>query len=404
MTSLLTIKQQSTSHEFSDFIRRQGNISWWQEDGFWLVSSYAIAKEVLKDPRFSANRTAFFRQQTQRLGLPMIPHFFQLVNKMMVVDDEPDHQPKRKICAHGINHYFRNNLTQRVNFYLDHYLDELGDTDSFDLVRHIAEQLPGDVMSDMLTLPKEEKKAFFSASLAMNMFFGGANEYLTLEGSEQVDAHSRFLRQRFAQLVAEKRQNLGDDFISLLLKHQHAYQLSDDDILSQLVMVLNAGLISLTDQLCNSFYQIFQDAALVKKLSQQPDLIEMAVVEGTRLDPTVSFTFRVATTDFLFHGCPVKEGDSIFISNHAVNRDPQVFPHPHLIHPDNSSINHFSFSYGAHYCIGYRMAMLEMCETLKKIVAKWGPMSVDNQRTLRRHDSLAFSGFDALWLEPSCVD
>lgn len=400
MPSLLTIKQQSTSQQFSDYIRQQGKISWWQEDGFWLVSSYSIAREVLKDSRFSANRTAFFRQRMEQLGLPMIPNFFQLVNKMMVVADDPEHLPRRKICMHGINHYFRNSLEQKVTLYLDRYFDQLSEQEPFDFVKNIAEQLPGDIMSDLLGIPKEEKSAFFNASLAMNMFFGGANDYLTLEGAEAVDAHSRFLRERFAELLVERRHNPGDDFISLLLKYQSSYQLSDDDILSQLVMVLNAGLISLTDQLCNSIYQIVQAPTLVEKLATNPDLIEMAIKEGTRLDPTVTFTFRVATTDFEFYGCSIKQGDSIFISNHAVNRDPDVFPWPNQIHADNASINNFSFSYGAHYCLGYRMAMMEMCLALKKIVEKFGVLRIDAHRSLRRHDSLAFSGFDALWMEP----
>lgn len=395
--SLLDLKYHTTPQQYAEAIRDLGAISWWETDGFWLVTDYQIAKEVLMDQRFSADRTEFFQRRTQSLGLPMIKDFFSVVNRMMVMQDNEAHYARRKICSHGIVHYIKSNMGPAIDQQLAVIFNALA-SETFDFAKSVAEPLPVEVMADILSIPDAERDAFFQASLDMNMFFGGANEYLTPAGADLVNLRAAYLKSVFSQMLTEKRAHPDSGFIGILLKHQTQYALTDDDLVSQLVMVLNAGTISLSDQMCNAFYQILSRADLTQQLSQDMTLIPDVLKEAIRLDPTVTFTFRVAKEDMRLHGEKIKAGEAVFISNHAVNRDPSIFPNPHEIDCQQAKKNDFSFSYGSHFCLGYRLAMLIMQKTLEKLLRTYPSIAVDQANTHRRHDSIAFSGFEQLQL------
>src|SRR5690606_24231602 len=78
-----------------------------------------------------------------------------------------------------------------------------------------------------------------------------------------------------------------------------------------------------------------------------------------RLDPAVTFIFRIARAHTQIGEQPVRPGDVIFISTHAINRDlPQEqWPERINIH---RRVPNFSYGHGPHYCIGAKLARMEM--------------------------------------------
>ncbi|KTD78806.1 cytochrome P450 [Legionella waltersii] len=87
----------------------------------------------------------------------------------------------------------------------------------------------------------------------MTPFFGGSTTYYDEDGIK-VNHSAKQLYQYFANLIAERRSKPGTDFLSTLLLHQNHFNLSDDEIISQAIMMLVAGQVTTTDQMCNNLY------------------------------------------------------------------------------------------------------------------------------------------------------
>ena len=190
-TSLLTLKHETTPAQYAEFIRAQGPISWWQTGGYWLVTDYTLAKQILLDERFSCDRSPFFIRRMPEIDFPVIQHFFAVVKEMMVMTDSPTHYLRRRICTHGLQHFLDNQLPPIVDDYLQRALAGIK-TSSFDFVATVAEPLPAKVMAALFGIPATDEHAFYQAAHCMRMFFGGASRYTNEEGA-RVDKAALFL-------------------------------------------------------------------------------------------------------------------------------------------------------------------------------------------------------------------
>jgi len=126
-------------------------------------------------------------------------------------------------------------------------------------------------------------------------------------------------------------------------------------------------------------------------------LLENAIEEFNRLDPAVTFLFRVANADVKLGDVAIKAGDTVFVANHAVNRDPEVFSHPDECQLDRDIPQHFAYGYGPHYCLGAKLARIQMKSLFSNMLKRWPEMTLEsNDPSQRNHYSLAFSGFHRL--------
>ena len=78
---------------------------------------------------------------------------------------------------------------------------------------------------------------------------------------------------------------------------------------------------------------------------------------------------RTATEDTEIGGCKVSKDDKIYISYPAANRDPAVFHRPHEFDiTRKNATEHLSFGIGPHFCIGARLARLQLQALLTQII------------------------------------
>ena len=124
-TSLLTLKHETTPAQYAAFIRAQGPISWWPTGGYWLVTDYELAKQILLDERLSCDRTPFFMRRMPEIDFPVIQHFFAVVKEMMVMTDGPQHYPRRRLCTHGLQQFLDKYLQTIVDEYIDEAINTL---------------------------------------------------------------------------------------------------------------------------------------------------------------------------------------------------------------------------------------------------------------------------------------
>ena len=231
----------------------------------------------------------------------------------------------------------------------------------------IAEPLPSFILADLFSIPEDIRKDFYAWSNNMTQFFGGASQYRNEDGIE-VNQSAKNLRGFFETLVSERRKNPKEDFLSIMLKNQDSIGLTDQELISQAIMMLVAGQITTTDQLNNNLFTMLSERDSLLDLRSNVFLVPSAIEEYNRLDPGVTFLFRVAKADTTLLGQEIRNGETVFISNHAVNRDPILFPEPERCDIRRNPNPHFSYGNGSHYCLGAKLARIQMTHVFEKLL------------------------------------
>jgi cytochrome P450 len=86
----------------------------------------------------------------------------------------------------------------------------------------------------------------------------------------------------------------------------------------------------------------------------------------------------------------------MFISSHAINRDLPGHEKPEELNIHRKAQN-FAYGHGAHYCIGAKLARMEMKALFEKLLTVIGAFEIDPAvESVRDHYSLSFSGFKNL--------
>lgn len=395
--SLMDVKLNKNPQEFAEYLRGFGEIFYWPAAEFFVVTSMEAGREVLKRPEFSADRSGFFISRMPKLDLRLIKDFFGIVQKMMVMSDDTEHGQRRKAAALGIDgellEYYRPVIESTVR----DLIERAAEKGFIEFVKDIAEPLPSAVLADLFCIPKEDRKQFYEWSLNMTQFFGGATTYFNEDGIRVNDSAVK-IREYFKRMLESRRKHPQKDFLSILIANQQKFDLTNDEIISQAIMMLVAGQVTTTDQLNNNLHSMIETGS-VKELAQNLDLLPTAIEEFNRLDPGVTFIFRTVREHVVIAGQTLKPGDVVFVANHAVNRDPAIFRDADVAVLDRKVNPHFAYGHGPHFCLGARLARMQMQMCFQELLKRFPNLQFDSKRGPKRmHYALAFSGFESIHL------
>lgn len=173
----------------------------------------------------------------------------------------------------------------------------------------------------------------------------------------------------FQGLITERRDDpssRGDDIVSHAIEWEiDGESPTDEDLLSCMLLLFMAGLDTVAAQLSYSFYHFATHPDDRQVLLDDPSRTELAVEEMLRAYPIVQ-SARKATSDFDFHGCPIKKDDMVVFSLAMANRDPSVFERGGLVDLDAPRPRHIGFGAGPHRCLGSHLARQELVVALQE--------------------------------------
>jgi cytochrome P450 len=191
-----------------------------------------------------------------------------------------------------------------------------------------------------------------------------------------------------ALLVRKRREDLGEDFLSLLLSavDEAGAPLDDRQIRDEIVTMFLAGHETAASSLTWALYLLAQHPGVARTLSHQVDggggteLIDQVMREGLRLYPPAYRISRTTVTRCEIGGHEVKPGVEIMIPQWAVQRSARHFEAPDEFRPERwteafiEQLPHFAyfpFGGGARTCIGNSFARLEACVVLGAVCQRF---------------------------------
>lgn len=380
---------------FSDYVRSYGEVYFWEKGNFHVITKAQHAREILTSDAYSADRGSFFVSRMPNLDLSLIDDFFKVVKKMMVMSDDDQHSAMRKLASGGFEDHILERFNSKLEKTVQALVANLKGRPRFEFVETVAKKLPSIILADLFSIPEEDRGNFLGWSNTMTGFFGGASEYRNKDGIE-VNEAALELKKYFTKLIKIRKQHPGEDYVSMTIKAQEIFKLTDDEVISQLIMMLVAGMATTTDQINNIMFLLASNPVMQKEVRERPSLIPQMLEECKRFDPAVTFIFRVARKATFVGEQPIAPGDVMFISTHAVNRDLPKNQLPEKLNIYRKGAN-FAYGHGPHYCIGAKLARMEMKTLFKELLKEVPSFKIDeSQESLRDHYSLSFSGFKSL--------
>ena len=145
-----------------------------------------------------------------------------------------------------------------------------------------------------------------------------------------------------------------------------AGELTRSQCMDVCLMMLVAGLDTVTSTIGNMFHLLCLHPHLRERIVADPDVIPHAVEEMLRISAPIFQTPRVATVDIDIACCPVRAGERMVVNFSVLNWDPERFPEPDTIDFDRQGNRHVSFGVGKHRCLGSHLARRELRVALRE--------------------------------------
>ncbi|SDO10438.1 unspecific monooxygenase [Aureimonas jatrophae] len=226
-----------------------------------------------------------------------------------------------------------------------------------DLVTLFAEPLPVAIIADLIGVPRAAAPDLLQWSHDMvAMYRFGRTEVEELAAERSSREFATFLNDAIAATRSTKRTGL-----LATLAASSDDPLSSDEVVSLVVLLLNAGHEATVHQIGNGLASLLSDGTQLADAWNDTHDAEAIVEEMLRHDTPLHVFKRTALVDAeIANGVHISRGQEIALLLAAANHDPNVFDDPERFDPQRRQKPHVSFGAGPHFCIGAPLARLEL--------------------------------------------
>ncbi|MFB0843093.1 cytochrome P450 family protein [Paenibacillus oleatilyticus] len=356
-----------TMHDFMAFYKRlagQQEPLYHLDDffgmgGAWLAFRHEDVAAILKDPRFIKDIRKLAPPQDQgesvqkHAAVSRLRQWFKQMPNMLTVDP-PDHTRLRRLASKAFTPHTIEGLRPRIQQIADELLDAVQERGRMDLITDFAYPLPITVISEMLGIPAADRDQFREwTRKLLNASLDPKQEDTV---SEVLDKFVEYIK----TLLAEKRTHPGNDVTSGLVQaHDEGDQLSENELLSTIWLLIVAGHETTVNLIGNGIVALLQHPEQMRLLRSDPSLLPSAVEELLRYAGPVMIASRFASEDVTVHGKDIRKGEMVLVSLAGANVDPHHFSNPEALDITREENEHLAFGKGIHLCLGAPLARLE---------------------------------------------
>jgi len=351
-------------------LRARGRVHYYEPTNQWLVPHHADVSALLRDRRLGRTyQHRFTHEDFGRTAPPPEHEPFHVLNDHGMLDLEPpDHTRIRRLVSKAFTPRTVERLRPYVEGLAGELVDRLVEAGGGDLLTDVAEPLPVSVIAEMLGVPESERAPLrpWSADIC-GMYELNPSEEVARKAVRASVEFTEYLR----GLIEARRKEPGDDLISgLIAAHDEGDRLTEQEMISTCVLLLNAGHEATVNATVNGWWALFRHPGQLAALRADHALIPTAVEELMRYDTPLQLFERWVLDDIEIDGTTVPRGAEIAMLFGSANRDAAVFEDPDTLDLSRAENPHISFSAGIHYCIGAPLARIELAASMSALLTK----------------------------------
>jgi len=316
--------------------------------------------------------------------------------------DPPDHTRLRRLVSKSFTPRVIEELRPMVQHFVDDALNtaeaRVRNGGEFELIDDLAFPVPFLVISAMLGMPTSRSEELREWSQVITRTL---EPTVGLADIEEADKAFAGLLPFLDEVIAERRQHLGNDMLSSLISAEEAGdKLTAEELVTFVVLLYIAGHETTVNLIGNSMLALLR-APDQLQYARDNGLGSNAMDELLRFDGPVQHTVRVPLVPVQFQvgdrTIEVEAGERVLTSLGAASHDPTVFTDPHRLDLQRSNANkHLGFAAGIHYCLGSALAKLEAQVAIESLLQRFSRVELDGEPSWR--DRLTIRGVDRLVL------
>lgn len=375
------------------FFHEHARAFFWEDYGLWCLAGFDDVNAFLRDRRFGRERPGGYMSVREGGGRDHLTAFDAIEAGSMLEIEPPAHTRLRTLVNRAFVSRQVERLRPRIEALCHDLVDAIEATGRADIIPAYATPLPITVIAGMLGVPAEEGPRLLEWSHRMVAMYMHGRDRNTEDSAEEA---AREFRDFIRAHAAERRKEPRDDLLSLLVSaHDDGDKLSEDELVSSTILLLNAGHEATVHQTGNAIRTVLARGGDPRRFFAPPEATAATIEECLRFDPPLHMFARYAYEEVeIAEGIRVRAGEQVGLLLGAANRDPKAFAAPHLFDPARGGGRHVSFGAGIHFCIGAPLARLELQIALEVLFNRLPGLTPASEPVYR--DTYHFHGLERL--------
>jgi cytochrome P450 len=324
-------------------------------DGNW--EAFSSARGISLGPKPSAGTTSL--QELVRTFIAM---------------DPPEHTLHRKTVRSVSAPSNLRNIEPLIRERTIAVLDALPEGETFDWVDAVSIELTTLMLATLFDFPLEDRRKLTRWS---DVVFAIPEPGGVVESNEQKIQELIEMAGYFGELWVQRVGGDGYDLVSLMANGEDTKDMDPLVAVGNLILLIVGGNDTTRNTMTGSVYGLNQYPDQYDKLNADPSLIDGLVPEIIRWQTPLPYMRRTATHDCEIRGKQIRKDDQILMWYVSANRDEDRFADAEAIDLERPNADeHLSFGYGIHYCMGSRLAELQLRILWEEIIPRFERIEV----------------------------
>ena len=334
---------------------------------FWALTRHEdVQKALVNWQVFSSSRGDLLDILRAKIELP---------KGVVMWEDPPLHTTHRGILSRVFTPKRMAQLEDQVRAYCIRCLDPLVGTAGFDIITELASMLPMRVIGMLLGIPEQDQVAVRNRT---------DRELRTRPGQPMVIVEEEVVTgEQFADYIDWRAEHPSDDLMTILLNAEfedetgETRSLTRQEVLTYTSVLAGAG-NETTGRLIGWLAKVLAEHPDQRRLVvEDRSLLQNVIEETLRFEPTGHANARYVTEDIEYYGTTMPAGSAVLLIMASANRDPRRFDEPDRYDILRKDVQHLTFGYGLHFCLGTHLARLEGRVALDELLNRWTEWEVD---------------------------
>ncbi len=346
------IYAEGVPHETFRRLRQESPVYWQalEDGGYWALLRHADVLAASKNwETFSAARGGIIIEE-------QTPEMLEKMRTQLLSMDPPEHLRMRRTVLDA----FTPRLVQAMEPFLRKQAIQImqmaQQKRDCDFVKDLANELPLQVIAEMMAIPESERARL--VELADGIIGRDDPDFAPVSDATDPTLELGLLGFELAQ---QRKAEKGSDLISLLLTAEfEGHALTEVEFAALFVQIAVAANETTRTLLSGGLLALIEHPEAFRRLHDAPKLLPVAIEEMLRWVTPVHYFRRTATREIELHGKTIREGDRVALLYTSANFDETVFDQPERFDIARNPNPHVSFGFGEHFCLGARLARLEV--------------------------------------------
>lgn len=370
-------------------IREEAPIHFWPEAHAYVVTRFADVAQVMRDQRLStdpkaAGQPAIEDTLPDEIRGPAERGLFRLSTK--------DHARVRRAVSPALTPRAVERLRPELQRLVNDALAPFEGKREVDIAT-FADFVPLRAIALLLDIPPEYEPSFRAYA---NANVKSVDPRLSIEERGKIMLGSLPGMRMIRELIAARRENLGDDLLSTLIRAEAAGdRLSEDEMVSLVSALITGGSETTVHFICFAVKSLLCVPERAAAVRADPSVLKSALEEILRFDSFgKSGLVRYAVEDVEIGGVKIARGSRVVGILSAATRDPRAFVDADTYDPRREPVENLNFGSGMHFCLGAALARAEGEIAIQTLMDRYTdielvgePVYADNP-ILRKIDSM----------------